>query len=110
MPDLKDTTFDIFVGASGYEKRATHIAQNLDLSSIKSKFVFTFTDRQNHQRSDNDLIFSRLNVVFIEASGDEGDTLAYTIKCAIESLNQSCVRIFVDYSSMTRSWYAAIIA
>lgn len=108
--DLKNIDFDIFVGASGFEKRAAHSLQFLNLSRIEQKLVFGFEDRINQQRSLNDHIYENFGFLRINTDGDGGPTLRATILNAIESSQKDSVRILIDYSSMTRSWYAAIIS
>ena len=111
IPDsiLSDLEFDIFVGASGYETRAAYALLQLDSKRIPLKMAFGFTDRKAAQREDNDRAFQRAGVRLIPADGDSVQVVRDSVRQQLEECGRERVRLFVDYSSMTRTWYAGLI-
>lgn len=107
--ELNNIRFDLFICASGFEKRATNSLQYLNLDKIKVKIAFGFEDRHNQQRLDNDLQFERNKIELRNFSGNAVEEIEACVLSEIDAIQSKQVRIFVDYSSMTRSWYAAVI-
>ena len=107
--DLVNQRFDIFVGASGYEARATFALSKLDINIIRERLVFGFTDRVTPQRQRNDEEFRRTAVESISGSGNSCQLVRENLRQRIEAIETDYVRIFIDYTSMTRSWYAGAI-
>jgi hypothetical protein len=107
--DLPNQKFDLFVGASGYESRATFACSRLDLAAIRTRVAFAFTDRITHRREQNDEIFARAGVEKILASGDSCKLVREQVRQLLESVEGEIVRVFIDYTSMTRSWYAGAL-
>ena len=107
--DLPKHRFDLFVGASGYESRATYAQSRLDLTAIKARIVFGFTDRITAQRHENDEIFHRAGAEIVSMQGDSCQSVREQLKRRIEAVEGDEVRVFIDYTSMTRSWYAGAI-
>jgi hypothetical protein len=106
---LSDYHFDIFVGASGYESRATHAISRIPTRDIPAKVAFGFEDRITPQREDNDKAFDRLGVRIVSAKGDLVTPIRDEVRGLITDCKGETPRLFVDYASMTRCWYAGII-
>jgi hypothetical protein len=109
QPDLSQHHFDVFIGASGYESRATYACTCIDLTKIRDRIAFGFTDRITPQRKNNDDFFIKADVTILPTSGDSCQLVREELQRRIESVDNDVVRIFVDYTSMTRSWYAGVI-
>ncbi len=101
--------FDIFIAASGYEQRGLHCIRKFPVNRIPKRVAFGFTDRITPQREDNDREFSRAAIPVMLSSGDSGDVLREWLSEALEEFTGKPTRVIVDYSSMTRTWYAAIL-
>ncbi len=108
--DLSKIDFHFLIAASGYEARATHLLKFINPSKFQKKIAFGFSNRKNSQRIENDRIFKEAGFTIIESDGDSGDIASDQLKEMLKSAQESSIRILIDYSSMTRSWYAAIIA
>lgn len=106
---LAGLDFDFFVGASGYETRATFAVSRLRSSRLRKKLVFGFEDRRSLQREENDRIFSRQGCTIAPIAGDSGQGVRAILRNWLSALSGSHRRILVDYTSMTRSWYAGVI-
>jgi hypothetical protein len=111
MPEAELATkqFDIFIAASGYEQRGVHCIRTFAVDRIPKRTAFGFSDRITSQRQDNDREFERAGIPVLVADGDSGEVLRQWLASAFSEFNSNPTRILVDYSSMTRTWYAAII-
>jgi hypothetical protein len=101
--------FDGFIAASGYETRATYAFNTLPVERISRKIAFGFSDRTGGRRRINDAIFDSGNVDIIPTDGNSASAAKAQTAALLHDIASESPRIFVDYSSMTRSWYAGII-
>jgi hypothetical protein len=108
--EIKNEKFDVIFAASGYEKRCTQLIEKINLKGAK-KIVFAFEEHvQEEQRIVNDKKFARLG--FEPYSAKEGSYIEI-----IEILNdvlrtlliKNQLNVLVDYSCMTKVWYATIV-
>lgn len=107
--DLFKEKFDLIIASSGYEIRASHIANVLN-SNCTEKIVFSFSDHKSEKtRIENDLIFKKLNFNSFELTGNSNSKLTEVIDEFIKQSKSQTISILIDYSSMTRIWYGAII-
>lgn len=101
--------FDLIIASSGYEIRASHIANILN-NNCKEKIVFSFSDHKSEKsRIENDLTFKKLNYKPLEQTGNSCTKILEVIDEFIERSKSQPLSILIDYSSMTRIWYGAII-
>ncbi len=104
---LGDITFDLFITSSGFESRATYLVQKININASK-KIAFVFDDKlDKFNRKSNDKILLTKGFELIEANGDSGEKIIDKLK-SLEF--NSSLNILVDYSSMTRIWYATILS
>lgn len=106
---LLATRFDLMLAASGFESRATHAYTKTSIDGKPERVAFCFQDRSNAQREDNDRFFDRNSFTLIDAQGSHCSKIFNAVRSRIESTQGARIRIFVDYSSMTRAWYAAVL-
>lgn len=105
---LNDLYFDLGVFASGYENRCTHIISKLDIDKISSKLILGFNEYNGgKQRALNDKFFKDIGLT-INAISDEDDI--YELFNEINFNKAGVIKIFIDYSSMSRNWYNAVIS
>ncbi len=98
------------VFASGYEARCTHIPRMLQPNAIRRTLVVGFDNLQDcDQRVENDQYFSSEwdSEPAIAGAGDDGLVLGWLHRTLHE--RDRTVSVLVDYSSMSRLWYAAIL-
>jgi len=107
--DLRNIDFNVVLAASGYESRATYVARNLDLHGAQKKVAFAFSDRIVLARRQNDRDFRRLGFELIKSAGSSSKPITAEIIAAFRSVRRDDVTVLVDYSSMTKIWYAAIL-
>ncbi len=101
--------YDIAVFASGYEQRCTYVAKRLDRGKIDHPVVLGFNEL-NHgdQRTENDLYFNEnwgKGQIAISAN-DEAPIYEILSKL---SQGKERLNMLVDYSSMSRLWYAGVL-
>lgn len=106
--ELNKINFDIVIASSGYEERASYIP-SLIKSNSREKIVFSFDDYKEHKiRKKNDETFTELGYNFFDSNGDNASSIIEILDNIITKTD-SDINILVDYSSMTRVWYGAII-
>ncbi|CAH0316581.1 hypothetical protein SRABI27_05032 [Pedobacter sp. Bi27] len=104
---------DLFIGSSGYEERSTHLASKLvELTKESIKVTCSFSsDKTHRQRIENDKIFRKLGFELYEGNGDDDYFMERLLNSLIQKhfLNKTKITILIDYSSMTRLWYASLL-
>ncbi len=106
---FQNSVYDLAIFASGHEERASHVSTLLSRDQVKCVCVFGF-DSGMHEgaRLSNDAYFRK-------EWGEEPLVFSNRAESGIYSVlskylaHKSRVRVLVDYSSMTRFWYAAIL-
>lgn len=102
--------YDIAIFASGSEPRCTYIAKQLSRDVISYPIVVGFDDhRQDDHRLQNDEYYSQnwSDHQIILKSDNEGPIYQCLQQAAANA--KDTIRILVDYSSMSRLWYAGIL-
>ena len=105
---IQSQMFDLAVFCSGYEERCIHFASRFEGAKAGQVEVLGFRQLSNSdQRKRNDSYFRETwHKEPVLLSGDD-DAAVY------QFLGQHCqgsvFRVLVDYSSMSRLWYAAIL-
>ncbi len=108
--EVKKNKYDIGIFASGYEKRCIQVATKIARSSIANPVVIGFVEYQdNQQRQDNDLLYGKLWTQdrLLVSADDEGPI--YQRLQDYFGQDDKPLKILVDYSSMSRLWYAGIL-
>ena len=107
--ELSNMRLDAVIAASGYEARATHAITTLELPPTSSRVAFGFEDRISQQRKTNDAILTSAEVKIVTMDGNSSAAIRNYVSALISQSNSDRPQLFVDYSSMTRAWYAGII-
>jgi hypothetical protein len=101
---------DAIVFASGYERRCIHVPSRLELSASGTPVVIGFDAFQDDPvRLEHDRYFLEKwrAVPTIVSGNDEGKV--YELCRSFRPANGDALRILVDYSSMSRLWYAGVL-
>lgn len=108
--ELASSRYDVVIVASGYETRATTLAQRLKDIDAR-RVVISFQEwRELPQRKINDAIFEKLGYDPHEATEGSCEAIINILNNVFqEILFKENVRVLVDYSCMTKVWYATII-
>jgi len=99
---------DLVVAVSGYEKRSPYLMERIKLGN-ETKLVLAFEERIDElNRPHNDSIFKDLGFTFINVSGNSGISVEKLLGHLPQNKKED-LRILVDYSCMTKPWYASLI-
>jgi len=111
--ELKSIDIDICIVASGYESRSRALATSLEKNKIRilSKFAWGFKEyNQEKVRLKNDSDLKKLGYEITPFSGSDSETPYKIIRELLLSYSEEQkVTFLFDISSMSRTWYAAII-
>jgi len=108
IDNIKDINFDIILSSSGYESRSKYLCETYQLYANK-KVVLGFDNyTELPSRKTNDLAFKIAGYESILCSGDSEKEVFDSLNFLLE-LKKDSINILVDYSSMTRIWYAAVL-
>lgn len=106
---LQGKHFNLVIAASGFEKRSITLIETLEYSADR-KVVFAFSERQNiFNRENNDKFFISKGFEFVKASGEDSSVIQGFLSDFFSSFSEDFIEILVDYSCMTRIWYATLI-
>ena len=99
---------DLVVAVSGYEKRSPYLMERIKLGN-ETKLVLAFEERIDElNRPLNDSIFKDLGFTFINVPGNSGISVEELLGHLPQNKKKD-LRILVDYSCMTKPWYASFI-
>lgn len=107
---IKKNNYDLAIFASGYEIRATYVSSQLSKINIDNNIILGFEEHNNDfQRKKNDEYYKNNwnPEQIILNSSDESKI--YKILNEKIDINKKDIKILVDYSSMSRLWFAGII-
>ena len=109
---IANVEFDLGLFACGYEKRCTNIL-NMKLN-LKTKCVFVFKETEGKIFEDNLSVFKKNDFEIHSIGKKSFDKIIRILNEWTSSLNLEAdegreIKVFIDYSSMTRYWYATII-
>ncbi len=109
LDDIDISKVDLLIAASGYEERCVHIPSILHSKGLNKAIVFGFNDTNHTKaRKQSDNFFEetyKSSPILL----DEDDYLGI-YKTLNEALkNKDNITLIVDYTSMSRIWYAAIL-
>ncbi len=107
--DLKDTHFDLIISASGYETRARFLIEKVELNSSYKFFIGFNNNLDLFDRELNDKTFINQGYTSIMEDGNNSSKIECFLEDFFFTNKQEKLNILVDYSSMTRIWYASIL-
>ncbi|MGA7745344.1 MAG: hypothetical protein WBP56_04450 [Polyangia bacterium] len=106
---LNQRKVDLFIGASGFEERATHLLGRVGPNFAAQKVAFAFDDRKTEQRERNDKIFADFGCALLETKGDDAGQIVDYLRAVVAAHRGDVLSIAVDYSCMTRAWCGAVV-
>lgn len=108
--DLKNQNFDLFIAACGYETRSIFLPQRLASHQAKRKVAIAFTEHCGDlSRPFNDKVLTQLGFEFCDTSMLSTEEINRILSDLCISHKKEELNILVDYSSMPKLWYNAII-
>jgi hypothetical protein len=107
--ELLNEKFDCIIAASGFQKRSTYLAENIDTSKSEN-LVITFDETTcNELRLENIRIFQKLGFLSVNAAPDESSGIEKMMHRICSGRFTRILNILVDYSCMPKVWFATII-
>lgn len=104
-----DSVFDLSIYCSGYEPRSVFLFSKEILS--KKNIVLGFASFNDHKtRKKNDKFFVKKGCEIIDSDGNNPNIIHQLLNNFLDGFEGKVFKLFVDYSSMTRVWYAEVLA
>ncbi|EGQ8474471.1 hypothetical protein FLM06_18060 [Vibrio cholerae] len=110
--ELSQAKYDIALFSCGYEERCIDVATRLKNHNIENVIVLAFDQHQEDPvRVESLNYFSEKwsNFQLLEISQREISSIQKKLSEIIFSLHRNDIKILIDYTSMSRAWYAAIL-
>jgi hypothetical protein len=103
-------SYDIALLASGYESRCTYLPSIIQRDAVERAAVFGFSDfRAEPRRVENDEYYSKMWGVQPVIAESRDDSPIYGALRPLLAETGRPLKVLVDYSSMSRLWYAAAL-
>lgn len=110
--ELLGSEYDLAFFSLGYEPRCTYVPNIIDNKNISKCIIFTYSENQDSDNRKEALIFFKKkwkDSEMLELSHSNVANVYETLSNNLNSINKNDISILVDYSSMSRNWYAAIL-
>ncbi len=108
---MRDERYDLIVVASGYERRATYVVKWLKHRASRKTIVLGFNEATEHpERVSNDSYYRRLPASQSVSLSANDDGPLYDALRRLGDDSRLPLRVLVDYSSMSRLWYAGLLS
>ncbi len=107
--EMFSLNFDALVVASGYESRARHVAQQLQVTDGQRRVAMGFNDHKEYAREDNDCELEARGFELMAFDGADRVAVIDLMASLLASQNKDSIDLLIDYSCMTRTWYAAML-
>lgn len=102
--------YDMGVFASGFEERSTYLASRMVAKNFSKVVVAGFPDGLDElSRQENDRFFQQWSGQKVEIVDGYSDEYFFKIFSSASIQDSGVYRILIDYSVMTRTWYAAML-
>lgn len=108
--EVLNSTYDISFFSSGFEKRCTFVPEKINPDRKSNLTLFGFKDEENDaQRIENDKYYKIKWSIEPTIALSNDDSQIYKTLNESDSTNKDEIKILVDYTSMSRTWYAGIL-
>jgi hypothetical protein len=104
--------YDLILLASGFEERSCFTLASIPESAIDKCVVLGFaSDRHTLSRPRNDAIYGKRQLTPYVSTDPQAyeNHIKSALLAASSSVNDRPLRVFIDYSVMTRSWYGYLL-
>jgi hypothetical protein len=109
IEDLPAIEFDVFIVSSGYEERSTYLVKNYNIRA-KQKIALAFIEKSRKEyRLKNDEILAKEGFQQVMCSACDHSVVLNVLRDTIEKLAGGRIRILIDFSCMTKIWYASFV-
>lgn len=112
FPAVQEEQYDLALFASGYESRCIHVPSRIETSHVDNAMVFGFTEEQKCvKRTESDTFFinSWKREPTLVSGDDERPIFDFLNERSAGLALDRPIKILLDYSSMSRLWYTAVL-
>jgi len=110
LADIKSTEYDMAFVASGYEDRCTYLSTLVAPDQVVQRAVLSFEGlRDGPSRESHDKFLGERWGTKPVVVSSEDDAPVYAVLNGLARGGHDQLKILVDYSSMSRLWYAAVL-
>ena len=106
---LESVNFDLFIAVSGLEKRCTYLAENKNIIAHKKMVLAPAGKSKDSVRKKNARYFDETGFEIFEIPSEEDHKLKLFLREFLTTSANKFLKILVDYSCMTKTWYSALI-
>ena len=108
--ELLNETIDVLIAACGAESRSSHIITQSHFNSRRKIALLFETETLGDETfAKNEAIFKSNGFECIVMQGDSSDDILTVLDSVCRNGNFGNIKLLVDYSSMSKMWYATII-
>lgn len=111
--EVMQAQFDLSIFSVGYEPRCIHLASLLDRQNLGQTLILSYEESaQNDAHRTNQNLFKNMGYTTIVSLKHSEIKLAYQAFIdTMGKIEKKCevYKILIDYSSMSRNWYSAIL-
>ena len=111
VEDISNVQFDLLIASSGFEKRAPHFFQNFAIDdTMAEKWVFCYRDRDIYEVEENIDAFLSMGFKVFDAYENSHLEMRQTLSNYLQnSRGKRVINLLIDYSCMTKVWYASVL-
>lgn len=108
---ILDSQYDLAIFASGYESRCQYVSTRLNVASVSRSLIFGFEyiGDEALRRNSDEHFKKRWGASPIDLKFPNDRAIYDLLNQEVRNAGAAPRRILVDYSSMSRAWYAAIL-
>ncbi|MDX6019171.1 hypothetical protein SIL08_02555 [Scandinavium sp. V105_16] len=111
--EMLEASYDIAFLALGYEPRCTYVSRLLDVDRVKETIIFAYSENLDSiNRKESHSFFQKKwsgKEKFVDLAHSNVKEV-YSVLNSLEMVSGECAtKILIDYSAMSRNWYAAIL-
>jgi hypothetical protein len=109
IKEVEVHNYDAIIVASGYESRATYLIEKLNPQSNIKYAIGFISHKDVLNRDNNDFFFKKKSFIIFDSDGNNADVIIGLLNDIVSKFKNRSLNLLIDYSCMTRVWYAAIL-
>lgn len=110
ISDIQESHYDLSIFSCGYEARCVALPNRIAFSSVGDVLVLAFSNHDDEvYKSNFDYYVKSFPDDVVQMDKDHEIKIYQELKRRLSSCEGQDIKILIDYSSMTRGWYSAII-
>jgi len=110
--ELTNEKYDLAIFSCGYEERCIEVPSKIKNDKISRVLIISFDQHLSDEirQSNSDFYGSEWpNSDFLNITQCDVSSVYSTMRTIVEDIEKETIKVLIDYTSMSRSWYAAIL-